>query len=108
MSDPTAPAIKRRRRTATNQRSILQAHLSIEWHTYDNDDLADDDDPNPRPDEGWYVYLEGHGSIGPDHFGPGYQSVDEALAAVEKWATDRGFNYAPPVIGVTVGKQVNP
>lgn len=90
----------------TDQTPTLHASFSIDWLSFDNDDLADDDDPTPRPDEGWYVSLDGHGVIGPDYFGPGYDSLDAALAAVEKWAIDRGFTYSPPCINVTVGKRV--
>ena len=85
--------------------SYQHVSFDIEWHTYSNDDLADD----LPPDEGWYVTINAPdgsgGALGPDHFGSGFATVEEALTVVEKWATDRGFTYMPPTIEVTVGKQ---
>ena len=94
-------------RDVAEGKKLVQATFAIEWHSYENDDLADNADPSPTHDEGWYVYLEGHGEIGPDYFGPGYATADEALAAVKRWAEDRGFAYEPPSIRFTLGKWVD-
>lgn len=92
-------------RPRTNQRVTFE----IDWSSFDNDDLADEDEPNPEPDEGWYVdgkFIGGSGfTIGPDHYGPGFATVDEALELIEKWATDRGYRYERPMITVTVFKE---
>lgn len=89
---------------------LEQAHFNIYWMDFSNDDLADEEDPNPEPDQGWYMDVtlpDGTSlEIGPDTYGDGFATVEEALGFVEKWATDRGFSYSHPVIEVTVGKRI--
>lgn len=90
------------------QGKLQQVTFDLDWAEFSNDDLSDDDDPNPSPDKGWYVTVNAadgsSGYVGPDHFGPGFATTDDALAAVQKWAEDRGYRYEPPSITVTVGR----
>lgn len=91
-------------------KTLIQATFAVDWASFDNDDLADDDDPTPAPDEGWYVTVTLGGqsfSIGPDHYGPGFQSIDEAVAFCRKYAEDRSFEWSPPSLDFTVGKWVD-
>jgi hypothetical protein len=80
--------------------------FQVDWQSYPNDDIADEDDPNPSPDEGWYIDLtlpDGTGGeIGPDFYGPGLQSLDAALELIEKWATDRGIAMTRDMIEFNV------
>lgn len=72
--------------------------VSIDWFSYDNDDISDEGETVP-PDEGWYVNIrtpDGIADLGKDYFGDGFASLDEALAKVRKWATDRGFCWDAP------------
>jgi len=66
------------------------ATVSIRWESYSNEDLGDDE-----PDEGWYVSVTTPNGrdydIGPDFYGPGFKTFDEALAQVVKWANGRRF-----------------
>lgn len=83
-------------------RPSRMATAQIAWMSYSNEDIGSD-----RPDEGWYItadLADGTSvSIGPDPVsGPGFASVDEALAYVEKWATDRNMSSHRPVIDVAV------
>ena len=83
--------------------------LSIDWMSFDYDPLTDLDPP-PDPDEGWYVTVDAPdgsgGYVGPDHYGPGFQTLDAALVACKKWAEDRGFTYQPPIIELTAVRSV--
>lgn len=92
------------------KRACQHVTFTIDWAEFDNDDLADDDGEPIPPDKGWYITVEipdgSQYDIGPDYFGDGSATVEEALALCEKWATDRGFTYSPPIIEVTVGKEV--
>ena len=90
---------------------LQQVKFEIDWMSFSNDDLADDEDPNPGPDDGWYVAVtvgsRSH-QIGPDHYGPGFASMDEAMALCRKWAEDRGFKWDPPSLDFALGKWVEP
>jgi hypothetical protein len=104
------PALASLRELVAPGKRIEQVTFSIDWMSFDNDDLADEDDRTPGPDEGWYITIEAPdgtgGYLGPDHFGPGFSTADEALEACRKWAEDRGYNYDRPSIDLTVGRFV--
>lgn len=56
--------------------------VEIEWYDKDYDGTGGD---------GWFVSFKGL-YIGPNPIEePGYQTASEAVAAAEKWASDRGF-----------------
>lgn len=99
------------RDVSSTKTTMQHVTFHIGWAEFSNEDMPDDDGTTPPPDSGWYVDVEvpgGHEySIGPDHFGDGFATVEEALALCEKWATDRGFTYSPPLITLTVGKEVD-
>lgn len=100
------PVLAEVREMVAPGKRIEQVTFSIDWMSFDNDDLGDD----LPPDEGWYVTIEAPdgsgGYLGPDHFGPGLATVDAALTLVRTWAEDRGYTFSRPPISVTVGRFV--
>lgn len=85
---------------------IVEFH--IHWASYSNDDLFDeDDDDKPLPpDEGWYIDGtlpdETEFTLGPDHFGPGVQSLDVCLEMIKKWCQDRGLEISMDLLAVDI------
>lgn len=66
------------------------AHVTIHWCEFSNEQI----DPEMEPDVGWYIDIDttqGTAVLGPDCYGPGLATLDEALAMVEKWAAQRGL-----------------
>lgn len=100
------PVLAEVREMVAPGKRIEQVSFSIDWMSFDNDDLGDD----LAPDEGWYVTIEAPngsgGFLGPDHFGPGLPTVDAALDLCRKWAEDRGYTFSRPSVAVTVGRFV--
>lgn len=69
--------------------TVQVASVTVHWASYTNEDIGE-----AEPDSGWYVTLsvgDADHDIGPDFYGPGHQTLDEALAAVRKWAKGRGL-----------------
>lgn len=70
------------------------AQVTISWQSYPNDDLPVEEHDG-TPDEGWYIDIDLTDGmmvrLGPDFYGPGLKTFDEALALVKKWADGRGL-----------------
>lgn len=77
------------------------ATANIDWAEFPNDDIGEDE-----PDSGWYITLDFETGqsvdIGPDYYGPGCQSLDEALRIVDKWASGRGLTVHRPLVRVAI------
>lgn len=104
------PVLAEVREMVAPGKRIEQVSFSIDWMSFDDNDLDDDLEPHAPPDEGWYVTIEAPdgsgGYLGPDHFGPGLSTVDAALDLCRKWAEDRGYTFSRPSVDVTVGRFV--
>lgn len=73
-----------------------RAVFNINWEKFSNEDIG-----ISESDSGWYVSViikDQDFDIGHDRFGPGFKTVDEALAHAEKWAKDRGMEFHRPYI----------
>lgn len=81
--------------------TVDRVTFDIDWYgdnEDDDDDFDDDEDEDDElllPHKGWYVTLvrprAASASIGPSFDEDGYATVDDALAAIDRWGTGRGF-----------------